>query len=257
MDIATLIGIISGICLIIYGMFAATKGDLTIFGNMASLAIVIGGAITAVLTSSPMKEVVAMGKVMKNAFLHKTTDPSQLIKDLVRYAELARRDGILALEGVAQEVDNDFLVKALQLAVDGTEPELIDSILNTEIEYIKKRHENGKKIADLFGKYAPAFGMIGTLIGLVAMLSSLDDVKTIGPKMAVAIITTLYGAMIANMIFLPISDKLETRSKEEMMVLELIVRGVMSIQQGDNPRIVQQKLSIILPPGERPDMDEV
>ena len=203
-----------------------------------------------------MADVISTGKVMKNAFLHKATDPKKLIEDLVRYAELARRDGILALEGVSNEIESPFMVKAIQLAVDGTEPELIDNILNTEIEYIKKRHETGKKIAELFGKYAPAFGMIGTLIGLVAMLANLNDVKTLGPKMAVAIITTLYGAMLANMIFLPVADKLETRSKEEMMILELIVLGVMSIQQGDNPRIVQQKLSIILPPSERPEDEE-
>ena len=193
---------------------------------------------------------------MKNALFHQAVDPAELIDDIVRYAEMARRDGILALESVTDEIKFPFMVKAIQLAVHGTEPELIDNILNTEIEYIKKRHETGKKVADLFGKYAPAFGMIGTLIGLVAMLANLDDPKSIGPKMAIAIITTLYGAMVANMFFLPVADKLDTRSKEEMVILELIVRGVMSIQQGDNPRIVQQKLSIILPPDERPEIDE-
>ena len=134
MDLATLIGIISGICLVVYGMFTASDGNLALFGDVASVSIVIGGAVAAVLTSSPIKEVVATGKVMKNAFFHKPMDPAKLIEDLVKYAELARRDGILALEGVAQEVEFEFLVKAIQLAVDGTEPELIDSILNTEIE---------------------------------------------------------------------------------------------------------------------------
>ena len=256
MDLATVIGVIAGIVLVVFGMFTASDGEMSLFGDVASLSIVIGGAIAAVLTSSPLAQVISAAKVLKNAFLHKAVEPNKLIEDLVRYAELARRDGILALEGVASEIENPFMVKAIQLAVDGTEPELIDNILNTEIEYIKKRHETGKRIADLFGKYAPAFGMIGTLIGLIAMLANLDDVKTIGPKMAVAIITTLYGAMVANMLFLPFADKLETRSKEEMMILELIVRGVMSIQQGDNPRIVQQKLSIILPPSQRMTEEE-
>jgi chemotaxis protein MotA len=256
MDIATIIGVVSGIVLVVFGMYTSADGQMGLFGDTASLAIVVGGAIAAVLTSSPLAEVIALGKVIKNAFKHKVMNPNQLIEDLVRYAELARRDGILALEGVADEIEMPFMVKAVQLAVDGTEPELIDNILNTEIEYIKKRHESGKKICELFGKYAPAFGMIGTLIGLVAMLANLDDVATIGPKMAVAIITTLYGAMVANMLFLPFADKLETRSKEEMLILELVVRGVMSIQQGDNPRIVQQKLSIILPPGERTEIED-
>jgi chemotaxis protein MotA len=255
MDIATLLGLIAGIGLVIFGMFTASDGDLNLYTDTASVSIVIGGALAAILMSSPMKEVVSLFKVIKKAFLHKPMDPGKLIEDLVKYAELARRDGILALEGVAEEIEMEFMVKAIQLAVDGTEPELIDSILNTEIEYIKKRHEQGKKMADLFGKYAPAFGMIGTLIGLIAMLANLDDVASIGPKMAIAIITTLYGAMVANMFFLPVADKLETRSKEEMMILELILRGVMSIQQGDNPRIVQQKLAIILPPEDRPEMD--
>lgn len=251
MDIATIVGVLTGLILVIFGMYNASSGDLKLFADIASVSIVIGGAVAAVLTSSPLSEVIGMFKVIKNAFKHKSKDPNILIEDLVRYAELARRDGILALEGVSNEIEMPFMIKAIQLAVDGTEPELIDNILNTEIEYIKKRHENGKKICDLFGKYAPAFGMIGTLIGLIAMLADLNDVATIGPKMSIAIITTLYGAMVANMFFLPLADKLETRSKEEMLILELVVRGVMSIQQGDNPRIVQQKLSIILPPGER------
>lgn len=255
MDLATIIGFITGMSLVLWGMFTSA-GDygIDIYVDPASVAIVIGGGTCAVLMSSPLSDVLASMKVIKNAFIQKTMDPKQLIADLVSYAELARRDGILALEGVTSQIDFDFLVKGIQLAVDGTEPELIDSIMNTELEYLGKRHSSGKKIADLMGKYTPAFGMIGTLIGLIAMLAGLADaaLETIGPSMGVALITTLYGAIAANSIFMPLADKLETKSNEEKVIFEMVILGVMSIQQGDNPRIVQQKLAIFLPPVDRP-----
>jgi chemotaxis protein MotA len=251
-----MIGFITGTCLLVWGMFDASNGDLSIYVSMSSIAIVIGGAFAALLISAPLSDVVALFRIMKKTILHKGVEPKQLITDIVSYAELARRDGILALENVTADIEFDFLTKGIRLAVDGTEPELIDIILNTELEYLSKRHATGKKMADLLGKYAPAFGMIGTLVGLIAMLANLaGNIDDIGPAMGVALITTLYGAVMANFIFMPIADKLETRSDEEKVIYEIVILGVMSIQQGDNPRIVQQKLSIFLPPSIRPAED--
>ncbi|MGE4159523.1 MAG: motility protein A [Planctomycetota bacterium] len=243
----------AAVFLVYWGMYSASDGNMMLFTDAPSIAIVIGGGVSSVLVSSPLGDMLKLFKVVAKTLFNKPVDPQKLIKDLVSFAELARRDGILALENVINNHEFEFLKKGVRLAVDGTEPELIDTILNSEVENISKRHASGKKICDLMGKYGPAYGMLGTLIGLIAMLANLSDVSTLGPKMGVALITTFYGAIVSNMIFLPIADKLEMRSKQEMLILEMVIKGVMSIQQGDNPRIVQQKLSIYLPPNARPE----
>ena len=253
MDIATLLGATSAFFLMWWGMYLCCEGNLILYYDTSSLAIVVGGGICSVMISSPLSDMLKLFKVVSKTLFIKPIDAQKLIKDLVSFAELARRDGILALENVINNHDFDFLKKGIRLAVDGTERELIDTILNSEVDNISKRHAAGKKICDLMAKYGPAYGMLGTLIGLIAMLATLADVASLGPKMGVALITTFYGSIISNMIFLPIADKLETRSKQEMLILEMVIKGVMSIQQGDNPRIVQQKLSIYLPPDARPE----
>ena len=164
---------------------------------------------------------------------------------------MARRDGILSLENMTRDNENKFLVGGIQMAVDGTDPELIEQIMASEVESVEDRHLNGKALLDNMGKFAPAFGMIGTLVGLVLMLANMDDPDAIGPGMAVALLTTLYGSMASNMLFLPLGEKLALRSQEEIMLMNIAMRGVMSIQSGDNPRIVEQKLKIYVPPSLR------
>ena len=169
----------------------------------------------------------------------------------MEFSEVARRDGILALENSAAEIDDPFLLLGIQMAVDGTEPDVLENILRSEMDSLSSRHRAGKSLFDTMGRYAPAFGMIGTLMGLIIMLGNMDDPDAIGPGMAVALITTLYGAVVSNLIFLPLSDKLSTYSKQELEVREVILRGILAIQSGDNPRIVEQKLKTALPVPQR------
>ena len=163
----------------------------------------------------------------------------------------ARRDGILALENMTDQIEDAFVVTGIQMAVDGTDPEIIQTIMETELENLIERHDAGRGLLEAMGRYAPAYGMIGTLIGLVAMLSNMDDPSAIGAGMAAALLTTLYGAMMANVVFLPLSDKLAKRTSEEVLVKTIIVQGVMAIQSGDNPRNVETKLRTFLPPSDR------
>jgi chemotaxis protein MotA len=175
---------------------------------------------------------------------------------MVSYAEIARRDGILSLENATKDMDDPFIVRGIQMAVDGTDPELIEQIMDNELENLVERHENGKGLFDTLGKYAPAFGMIGTLVGLVAMLANLTDPSSLGAGMAVALITTLYGAIIANAIALPLADRLGRRSADEVLYKTVIIKGVMAIQSGDNPRVVEQKLRTFLPPSARREEED-
>lgn len=248
MDIATVIGLALAVLLIIVGMGLSNLGS---FVDIPSVQIVVGGTIGAVLTAFPLKKVLSTIGVVKNAFFAPKLTPIDTIKQLVDFAEQARREGILALEARANEVEDDFLKKGIQLAVDGTEPDLIKDILSTEIMFIESRHENGAKILDIAASLAPAFGMIGTLIGLIMMLGNMSDVDSIGPNMAVALLTTMYGSLIANVFCIPLSTKLKGYSAQEVMVKELMLEGIMSLQSGDNPRIVEQKLTAFVEPGQR------
>ncbi|GJM25481.1 MAG: flagellar motor protein MotP [Phycisphaerae bacterium] len=249
MDIATIIGLIAGSGLILWGMLSGAT--ISMFVDYPSVAIVLGGACSTALISFPLKDVFKVAKVVKHAVLFKSRNKPELIKELVHYAEVARRDGILSLENSVREMDDEFLVSGIQMAVDGTDPELIEAVLESEVEAIEDRHAQGKAIFDNIGRFAPAFGMIGTLIGLVKMLANMDDPSKIGAGMAVALLTTMYGALVANLVALPIAEKLGKRSAEEIMIKNIIVRGVMAIQSGDNPRVVEQKLLTFLPVSQR------
>ena len=251
MDVATIIGLTVGFALIAYAMLAGAGSQWMIFVNFPSVAMVVGGGIAAAMMSFPLKNSIGALKVAKKAFLAKPQDPRKLIADLVRYAEVARRDGILALENRTKEIDDQFIVSGIQMAVDGTDPELIEQVLTSEVETLAERHAVGRGLFDALGKYAPAFGMIGTLVGLVIMLQNMDDPSRIGPGMAIALLTTLYGAVFANMFALPIADKLGQRSQEEIFLKMIVVKGVMAIQSGDNPRTVEQKLKTFLQPSQR------
>jgi chemotaxis protein MotA len=212
---------------------------------------VLGGATCALFISTGMGTIKKLGKVFSKAMFYKPASARKLIDDLVSYAEIARRDGILSLEAHCKDIDDPFIVQGIQMAVDGADPELIEAIMETELENLMDRHTEGKGIFDTFTKYAPAFGMIGTLIGLVAMLANMDDPSTIGGGMAIALLTTFYGSVAANLVFDPMSDKLSRRSAEEVVLKSIVIKGVMSIQSGDNPRVVEQKLKTFIPPAER------
>jgi len=245
-DIGTVIGILSGLGLI--SLAIVQGGGASTFINIPSLMITVGGMLAATLINYPLPQVVGVMKVVQKAFFHKKASPEEVINHLVRFAEKARRDGVLALEQESQNVDDSFLQKGIQLAVDGTSPDLVREIMDTDLAFVEERHSTGQALFRSMGEYAPAFGMIGTLIGLIQMLRSLDDPSGIGVGMATALVTTFYGAFTANLICLPIAGKLKSRSEGEMLYKRITVEGVLSIQAGENPRIVEEKLKAFLSP---------
>ncbi len=249
MDLATIIGIIAAFGLIFVAIFMG--GGVTAFINVPSVMIVVGGTIGVGLINYPLKEIIGSIGVAKNAFLMRTQTPKELIQTFVDFAYQARRDGILALESKVREAKDPFLAKGIQLAIDGQEATAIENIMHTEIAWLKDRHKLGAEIFSTLGTFAPAMGLIGTLIGLIQMLQNLDDPSTIGPAMAMALLTTFYGAILANVVFMPISGKLKTRSSQEALLKELVVEGVISISAGENPRILEQKLHAFLAPKQR------
>ncbi|CAN2039388.1 Uncharacterized 29.3 kDa protein in ccpA 3'region [Candidatus Magnetomoraceae bacterium gMMP-15] len=249
MDIATIVGIFSAFGLVIGAIM--TGGGIGMFINIPSAMIVIGGTMGVTMVNYPLKEVLGVIKVVQNVFFSKAESSQDVIKQFIDFSTKARREGILSLEGEVSEVTDEFLKKGVSLAIDGLEPESIREILETETSSIKDRHKLGADIFTAMGTYAPAMGMIGTLVGLVQMLQNMDDPSSIGPAMAVALLTTFYGAIMANVLFLPIAGKLKTRSSMEVTIKEIVIEGVISLSNGENPRIVEQKLMVFLPPSER------
>ena len=246
MDLTTLIGLVAGFAVVVLGI--QQSGSITTFIDLPSVFVTVGGSICATIISFPLNELVGVIGVVKKTIFTKAQPVTETIATLVSFAERARREGILALERHMEEIEDEFLAKGIQLAVDGTEPELMRNILTTELDYVEKRHASGQAVLNTLGALAPAFGMIGTLIGLVLMLKTMSDPSTIGPNMAVALITTFYGALMANLICIPLEKKLKRRSEEEMLVKEMMIEGILSIQSGDNPRIVEQKLTSFVSP---------
>jgi chemotaxis protein MotA len=247
MDIASVVGLLLATGLIL-GSIATGSAPFSAFLDLASMMVVVGGAMAAAMISFPLKTILSVPNVVKKVFLNKQESPTVLIEQLVSLAETARRDGLLALESRLDEVDNSFIRLGIQMAVDGTRPEVIEDIMRTEMDAVATRHRDGKSLMDQMGRFAPAYGMIGTLMGLIMMLSDMSDPSTIGSGMAVALITTLYGAIVANVMFIPFAEKLGFVNKQELVGLEIIVRGIMAIQSGENPRVVEQKLNTFLPP---------
>ncbi len=254
MDIATVIGLVAAFGLVIWGI--TLGGSLSQFWDAPSVAIVIGGTIAALLVAFPLAKVLGLAPILKKAFFAAPQNPGEVITKMVGYAERARREGMLALEEASEEETDEFLRKGLRLAVDGTDPQLLEKILETDIGQIESRHKSGKNILETGGTFAPAFGMIGTLIGLINMLAALEDPSSIGAGMATALITTFYGALLANAVFLPLAGKLEVRSGEEILVKEMVIDGIMAIQSGDSPRIVEEKLKSFLSPAQRAAVDD-
>ncbi|MFP4083515.1 MAG: motility protein A [Desulfonatronovibrio sp.] len=246
MDLATIIGLILAFGLV--GSAIVFGGSPLVFINIPSALIVFGGTIGATLVNYPLGHVLGVIGVIKQTFMTRVDNPSVIIEQFMDYANKARREGILSLEPILKDIDDQYLKKGLQLTVDGLEPQTIQEIMETEISYLEERHETGAEILGVMGAFAPAMGMIGTVIGLVQMLQSLDDPSAIGPAMAVALITTFYGAILANLVFNPMAGKLKTRSKEEILGKEMMLEGILCISKGENPRIIEEKLNSYLPP---------
>jgi len=244
MDIATIIGLLGA-----FGLIFMAIDDMAAFIDTPSLLIVVGGSIMVVMFRSSLGEFLGAVAVMGKAFKSKIDEPAQLIEQIVELATIARKDGMIALEG--QEIDNPFLSKAVSMLVDGTDPTIIKSSLDRELASTKMRHAMGAKIFSAWGEIAPAMGMIGTLIGLVQMLGNMGDPKSIGPAMAVALLTTMYGAILANVICLPIAMKLENQADLEAANNELIIEGILFIQDGGNPRVLSDFLASFLGPKAR------
>jgi len=247
MDIATIFGILVGFGLIVSAIFLG--GAVNVFINIPGLMIVLGGTIASTCVNFPLSDIIKAFKAAFYVFSRKKVTANQVVNSMVKIAEISRRDGLLALENI--QTQNKILKKACQLIADNADEDLIKDTLKIEMASLKMRHAIVQDIFKKMGNYAPAFGMIGTLIGLVQMLTRLEDPASIGPAMAVAILTTFYGALLANLIFLPMAGKLKSRTMEELLHLEIIFEGAKSILENNNPTFVYEKLSSFVAPGER------
>lgn len=247
MDFATLLGLITGLALVVTAIFMG--GDISIFVDLPSFMIVFGGTFGTIFVAFPFEEVSQALKAVFKAFASRKVQVREVVATMVKIADISRREGLIALENVKTE--NMVLKKACQLIADNADPGLIHSTLSIEISSMKRRHKVGEEVFKRLGSLAPSFGMIGTLIGLVQMLANLADPKSIGPAMAVAIITTFYGTILSTVIFLPIATKLRARTLQEEVHLAVIFEGAKSILENNNPLLVSEKLSSFLAPGER------
>ena len=252
MDIASLIGFLLGIGIIVAAI--ATGGDVMLFVNIPSLLIVIGGTFGVSLMRIPISAFLLSFGVLGKAFMNKADDPAVLIEDSVRLADVARKNGLLALEG--EEISNEFMKKGIGLCVDGHEPAFVSKMLRQDIDQMVLRNEAGQDMWKGVGDLAPAMGMIGTLVGLVQMLANMSDPASIGPAMAVALLTTLYGAMVANCFALPMVDKLAYVLMDEKTNKELILETISGIQEGMNPKVLESLLESYLAEKKRKDKGE-
>lgn len=257
MDIASIAGFLMGVVMFVYGVSSGDEG-MAALGNMydySSVLITIGGSLAGVLASHKLPDFIAGLKSFSLFFKDEKSDVGEVIKNIIDLSNIARKEGLLALEEAANGIEDEFLKKGVMLVVDGTDPELVRGILETDLDCIEARH---KKVIGFWLKWAelgPAWGMIGTLIGLVDMLYHMDDPSTLGPAMAVALITTLYGSLLANWICTPVSNKLKADNAVEMQQKEVMIEGLLSIQAGENPRVIEEKLKSFLPPKDRTSAD--
>ena len=247
MDLATLLGMIGALGVVLAAMLFG--GQASVFVNVPSLLIVFGGTFLVVMIKFSLTQFFGAFKVAARAFVFKLDSPEELIEKIVSLSNIARKEGMLALEN--EEIDNEFLNQGIQMLIDGNNQEVIQTVMSKDLQQTIDRHKWGAKVYSAMGDVAPAMGMIGTLIGLVQMLSSMDDPKAIGPAMAVALLTTLYGAMLANMVAMPIADKLNLRKTEEGRIKAMCIDGVLAIQAGQNPRIIESMLKTYLDPKKR------
>ncbi len=252
MDIASIIGLIACFCLMIFGMvwgkdFSVVKG----FADMPSALVTFGGSFMCILASYTVPDFVAGLKSIGLIFKSSTMNVPEIIQKIIELSNVARKEGLLSLEEAASDIDDEFLKKGILLIVDGTDPELVRAIMETELVSVEGRHKDKIGFWENIGAMGPAWGMIGTLIGLINMLRDLSDFASIGPNMAVALVTTFYGSVLANWICSPVATKLKTKNAEEMMMKEIEIEGLLSIQAGENPRVIEEKLKSFLSPADR------
>lgn len=244
MEVTTIIGMLAGVLCIVISI--AMKGSLKSFIELSSIFIVFGGTIASTIVAYRGKSLKLLTTIYKKAFYKVDIDLNQDIEMIINIANVARREGLLALEDTMENVDNAFLKKGIMLIVDGTDTELIKTILETEVYFITSRHAEGQAMVQSMATFAPAYGMIGTLIGLIVMLKGLDNPDTLGPGMSTALVTTFYGVVLANLVFTPIAKKLKAQSELEKLQKELYIEGLLSIQEGENPRIIRDKLTAFI-----------
>lgn len=249
MDIATFIGFAAGIACIVISILL--NGTLRSFYDIPSIFITIGGGIASVLVSYRIEEIAKIMKLVAKAFSSKQPSPAETIKLLVSLSQKARREGLLALESEQENIEDEYIRESLQLIIDGVEPDTVRESMDLELENLEARHLKGQSLFKTMGSLFPAWGMIGTLIGLINLLKHLDEPSMIGPSMAVALVTTFYGSVMANLVCNPIATKLALKSKEEIRLKEMIIEGILSIQAGENPRIMEHKLKTFLSPEQK------
>lgn len=246
-DFLTPIGITFGFVMIMIAiLLSGGREGISTFIDVAAILIVIGGLIGSLLINFKFEQIKLVPIVLREAFRKKDQNLTELIQLFIHLSERARKEGILSLELEVDEIEDEFIKKGILLAVDGIEPEVINEIMNAEIAAMEERHYKGRIIIEKAGEYAPAWGMIGTLIGLVLMLRNLEDPASLGPNMAVALITTFYGVVLANLVFLPMASKLQNKTEEEVFVKQIIIEGIIGVQSGQNPRILEEKLNAFL-----------
>ncbi|MDF2510881.1 MAG: putative rane protein [Herbinix sp.] len=258
MDLASIIGLVMCLVVVIFGiLYGQPVSAILNFVDIPSVLITIGGSLLCTLIMSPsLKGFVENISSIRLALSEPRSDDEEAIKTIIQLSNVARKEGLLALEEAANNVDDEFMKKGLLLLVDGTDPELVRNILETELSCIESRHAGKVAFWEAWAAMGPAWGMIGTLIGLINMLKKLDDISSVGPNMAVALITTFYGSLIANWVCIPVAAKLKQNSAKEIGVKELVVEGLLSIQAGENPRVIEEKLKSFLSPARRAVMND-
>lgn len=250
MEISLVIGLVLAIAMMTTSV-VMSGGNLVSFWDVASIFMVLGGTVGAVMMCYPLRMILRCPQVLNKCLFQRAPNLQVIVQQLVSFGEVARREGLLALESRLQQIDDPFLKLGLQLAIDGTRPEVIQEVLEAEMESMASRHKEGKALFDQAGRFAPAFGMIGTLLGLIIMLGNMNDPSSIGGGMAVALVTTLYGAVLSNGSFLPMAERLNFASKQELAARQIVIKGIIAIQSGENPRIIEQRLSTYLAPASR------
>jgi len=253
MDLGTIIGVITA-AIILVGSIVVAEGSLPGFIDLPAMAIVCGGVFCGVLIAFPIRDVLNLPNLFRKIFFHTQRNMTTVVDNLVSLAEVARHDGLLSLESKLHEIDDPFLVSGVRMAIDGLNPQTVESVMRTEMKSVHMRHQTGRKMVFQMGKAAPMFGLMATLMGLVMMLARMDP-QTIGRHMSLALLGTFYGTVVANLLFLPFAEKLGNGHLREMEIMELTITGIIAIQNGENPYVIRQRLSMFLPPKQR-KMDE-
>ncbi len=254
MDFATIVGILAGFALIAVALVRGGTGSGREFLHAPSMLIVLGGTVSATLVHFSLAQFLRIILLVKKTVFYRLPTEHDVVQRMVNYAAINRRDGALVLEQQVPSAGDAFLAKGLRMVVDGQKPEEMDQQLSTEIEHLRQRHTESKRILEFMGSAAPAFGMIGTLIGLVQMLSKLEDPSKIGAGMATALITTFYGALLANLVFIPLAGKLGMRSKREGLLREMMLEGLLGIIRGEGPTVVRERMHAFISARKREDL---